>query len=175
MKTDDPLEVLRATEQTGDLGLTRQTAALLRERETIAATTATLTPGIQEVLAAAKATGRTIAVVTNNSSEAAVTFLELHGFVSAVKAIFGRQDWMFPHQMKPHPRLVQMALMGAHGARAVLVGDSTTDVQAAHAAQARCIGYANKPDKAAQLRAVGADAVIASMHDLAAALTETPA
>jgi phosphoglycolate phosphatase-like HAD superfamily hydrolase len=174
MWTDDPLEVLRATEHTGDLVLTRQAAALLRQCETIAATSATLTPGIREVLSAAKASGRIVAVVTNNADDAADAFLRLHGLASAVEATLGRQDWMFPHQMKPDPLLVQMALMGAHGTPAVLVGDSITDVQAAHAAGARCIGYANKPGKVAQLQDVGADAVIMSMYELAAALTETP-
>lgn len=171
MNSDDPLEVLRATEQTGDLVLTRETAAFLRERETIAATTATLTPGIQDVLWAAKATGRIIAVVSNYSSDAVDRFLELHGL--AVGAAFGREDWMFPHNMKPDPLLVQKALIGARGVPAVLVGDSTTDVQAAHAAGARSIGYANKPGKVTQLEAVGANAVVTSMYALVPALVAT--
>jgi len=82
MRTDDPLEVLRATEQTGDLVLTRETAASLRERETAAVTTAALTPGIQDVLTAAKDTGRLVVVVSNNSDAAVGKFLELHDLTS---------------------------------------------------------------------------------------------
>ncbi len=52
------------------------------------------------------------------------------------------------------------------------VGDSLTDVKAAQAAQVPCIGYANKPHKAQVLADAGADALILSMHEPAAALTE---
>ncbi len=174
LTTDDPLEVLRATEQTGDLVLTRESAAFLRERETSAVATAELTPGIEAVLAAAESTGRRVSVVSNNSNAAIDAFLELYGLSGSIHGTFGRQDWMFPHQMKPDPLLVQLALMGAHGVPALLVGDSVTDVYAAHAAQAHCIGYANKPHKVATLDAAGADAIITSMLELVPALTETP-
>jgi phosphoglycolate phosphatase-like HAD superfamily hydrolase len=51
-------------------------------------------------------------------------------------------------------------------ADAVLIGDSITDVQAALHAAARCIGYANRPEKVASLANAGADALITTMQSL---------
>lgn len=175
MATDDPLEVLAATEQTGDLILTRETAAFLRERETIAAATAELTPGITEVLAEAMRTDRMIVVVSENADSAVHTVLERHGLTAAVDGVIGRHDWMFPHQLTPDPFLVQLALMGTRDTPAVLVGDSVAAVQAAHAAGVLAIGYANTSGNRATLAAAGADAVIDTMTELATALRETPA
>lgn len=53
-------------------------------------------------------------------------------------------------------------------AACALVGDSTTDVEAAHAICAATIAYANKPGKTERL--AGADAVITSMAELLDAL-----
>lgn len=174
MATDDPLEVLRATEQTRDLVLTRETAAFLRERETIAAGTAELTPGITEVLEEAMRTDRTVVVVTENAGSTVDVVLERHGLTAAVEGVVGRHDWMFPHQLKPDPFLVQLALMGWRDVPAVLVGDSVTDVQAAHAAGVLAIGYASTPSDRTTLAAAGAEAVVGTMTELAAALCETP-
>ncbi|MGW3615296.1 HAD family hydrolase, partial [Micromonospora sp. NPDC005163] len=56
----------------------------------------------------------------------------------------------------------------------VLVGDSTTDIQAAQAAGVGSIGYANKPGKSEALTQVGADAVIRQMTELSTALRDAP-
>lgn len=53
---------------------------------------------------------------------------------------------------------------------AVLVGDSTTDMEAARAAGIECIGYANKPGKAEPFSEAGARTVITTLDDLVAAL-----
>jgi phosphoglycolate phosphatase-like HAD superfamily hydrolase len=53
---------------------------------------------------------------------------------------------------------------------APLIGDQTTDVQAAQAIGAASIGYANKPGKADDLAAAGADAVIAHIDELTEAI-----
>jgi phosphoglycolate phosphatase len=51
-----------------------------------------------------------------------------------------------------------------------LIGDQTTDVQAARSIGAASIGYANKPGKADDLTAAGADAVIAHIDELTEAI-----
>ncbi|MFV2199140.1 HAD hydrolase-like protein [Nocardiopsis sp. LOL_012] len=52
----------------------------------------------------------------------------------------------------------------------MMVGDSATDIEAAHAVGAMAAGYANKPGKAERFRALGCDLVIHSMDELATAL-----
>ncbi|MCX5153849.1 HAD hydrolase-like protein [Streptomyces sp. NBC_00291] len=51
-----------------------------------------------------------------------------------------------------------------------LIGDSLTDIEAAHAAGTTVIGYANKPHKAALFAEAGANTVTDAMHDIADAL-----
>ncbi|MFF5938707.1 HAD family hydrolase [Streptomyces sp. NPDC012508] len=52
-----------------------------------------------------------------------------------------------------------------------LIGDSPTDIQAAHAAGTTVIGYANKPDKAGLFAEAQADAITDDMQAMADALT----
>jgi beta-phosphoglucomutase-like phosphatase (HAD superfamily) len=75
--------------------------------------------------------------------------------------------------MKPNPWTLRHALdrIEAPPSAIVLVGDPVTDVQAAHHAGVRFIGYANKPGKAEQLHDAGADAIVTAMPDLADAVS----
>ncbi|MFI1149739.1 MULTISPECIES: HAD family hydrolase [Streptomyces] len=52
-----------------------------------------------------------------------------------------------------------------------LIGDSLTDIQAAHAAGTTVIGYANKPHKVDLFAEAQADAVTDDMQSIADALT----
>ncbi len=52
-----------------------------------------------------------------------------------------------------------------------LIGDSLTDVQAAHAAGTTVIAYANKPHKADLFAEAQADTITEDMHAIADALT----
>jgi beta-phosphoglucomutase-like phosphatase (HAD superfamily) len=63
--------------------------------------------------------------------------------------------------MKPHPWPILTALtaLAAQPAACVMLGDSPSDIQAAHAAGMHTIGYANKPGKAQRLAHAGADAL----------------
>lgn len=54
----------------------------------------------------------------------------------------------------------------------VLVGDSLSDIQGAHAAGAPVIGYANRPCKVEAFRGAGAGALATSMRGIAAVLWE---
>jgi phosphoglycolate phosphatase-like HAD superfamily hydrolase len=74
--------------------------------------------------------------------------------------------------MKPNPEPILHAVraLGVNPARAVLVGDSLSDITGAQAAAVRSIGYANRPAKVEAFRT--ADVVITSMGELAQALVE---
>ncbi|MEV4377862.1 HAD-IA family hydrolase [Streptosporangium sp. NPDC049644] len=108
---------------------------------------------------------------SNNSVAAVTVFLEAHGLLTAVDLISARVD-PDPGFMKPNTHLVRQALdqLGADAALSLLVGDSVTDMQASKSAGITAVGYANKPDKADQLVAAGADVVVTSMEELATAL-----
>ncbi|WP_269859523.1 HAD family hydrolase [Streptomyces sp. RPT161] len=74
--------------------------------------------------------------------------------------------------MKPDPYSVHRAVraLGKRADECVLIGDSVTDVEAAHAAGVKAIGFANKSHKPEALRAAGADAITSSMGAVAEAL-----
>lgn len=164
--TRDPLEVLRFTAEARP-DLVPEVDAELTRAELHAIDTATVTPGIREVLARADLS-RT-GIVSNNARLAIVRFLTSHGLPQPAWIIGRPSD---PQRMKPHPgALVELArLAGRPAADCVLVGDSTSDIEAAQAAGMTSIGYANKPGKADQFARAGADAVIDHMTDLARAL-----
>lgn len=68
--------------------------------------------------------------------------------INAVTAVVGRAYGQ-PGRMKPDPWALEQAsaAVSVPLAEAVLIGDSATDVQAAHVVGARCVGYANQPEK----------------------------
>jgi HAD superfamily hydrolase (TIGR01509 family) len=175
LSTDDPLQVLRLVGSAGSLALTREVATALRDAEVIATETAEPTPGVADVLDAAEATGRALAVVSNNSREAITAYLDRYGISSRFAALVARQLDESPALMKPDPHLLRRALAEAQvGPRqAVIVGDSVTDVLAAKAASVPSIGF--RPDEAdlADLVQAGADATVDSLHDLAGVLARS--
>lgn len=162
---DDPLEVLRAAVQFGDK-VTRTADDLLTGAEISAARSAEPTPGGVESMRACRAAGLRVAVVSNNSAAAVNEYLELHRLVDLVEVVVGR-DYGKPDLMKPHPKPIHDALKRLHIGPdvALLVGDSTTDVDASRAAGIACIAYANKPGKGQLLAA--ADAQVDDMQVLA--------
>lgn len=166
---DDPLEVLKSTERYGEK-VTRSADDFLTAAETSAVRSAAPTPGGAESIRACAAAGLRTAVVSNNSAVAIVEYLGIHGLADAVDAVVGR-EYGKPDLMKPHPKPIWEALKKLHIGPdvALLVGDSTTDVDAARAASIMCVGYANKPGKSDSLAA--ADAMLDDMIELARRLT----
>lgn len=174
--TTDPIEVLRLAADQGDDAVTRLVADALRDAEVIAAETAEPTPHVDDVITAALASGRRLAVVSNNSGEAVTAYLRRHGLDTSFVRVIGRYDGMKVDLLKPRSHLVGLALIGTDAApwSTTLVGDSTTDIDAARAVPIAAIGYANKPGKHTALAEAGADATITTMAELADALTTTP-
>jgi beta-phosphoglucomutase-like phosphatase (HAD superfamily) len=88
-----------------------------------------------------------------------------------VSPVVGRA-YAEPNRMKPNPEPIWQAVraIGKPAMRCVLVGDSLSDIDGAHAAGVRVIGYANRHAKVEVFGTAGADVVLTSMADVADAL-----
>lgn len=170
----DPLDVLRFAGTVGP-DLTVLIERELTRAEVKAVDTAEATPGAEAFLTACASTGRTVAVVSNNSAAAVVRYLKRTGWTDLVTLVEGR-DPSDPRLMKPHPHVLLRTLhdLPAPAESALIVGDSVTDVEAGLAADVWTLGYANKPGKDEAFRDAGADIVVGSMTELAEATGRTP-
>jgi phosphoglycolate phosphatase len=173
----DPLEILVAVAAVADDSLTREVSDACRDAEVKAVAAATPTPGAADVLRAAHAAGRSVAIVSNNSSAAIEAYLHQHDLLRYVNGIAARFDGMDPRLLKPNPFLVERGPAAARASRdaAVFIGDSVTDIHAGQAASIPTIGYANKPGKHKRLNDAGADVVIDSMQVISDVLSSVPA
>jgi HAD superfamily hydrolase (TIGR01549 family) len=146
--------------------------AELHDAEVDAVESATPTPGAAEVLKAARIP---VAIVSNNTADAVSSYLARTDLGQFVHHVEGR-DPDDPGRMKPAPYLIHRAArqLEVPLPDVVLVGDAETDVEAARAAGARCLGYANKPGKILRLTAAGADAVVSDLATITAILRTGP-
>ncbi|MEU4606637.1 HAD family phosphatase [Kribbella sp. NPDC023972] len=151
--------------------LARQIKAALQTAETKAVESATPTPGVDDFLTACQEAGRQLAIVSNNTGASVRAYVDRVGLADLVQHIEAR-DPSDPALMTPSPHLIERAAQAleVEPGACTLIGDQTTDVQAARAIGAASIGYANKPGKADDLTAAGADAVIARFHELTEAI-----
>ncbi|MEV5447840.1 HAD family phosphatase, partial [Streptomyces sp. NPDC052644] len=167
----DPLEVLRRTGTAGDHSVTRAVEDALCAAERRAVMTAEPTPYGREVIVAARQAGMPVAAVSNNSAGAVAAYLAAHRLAERVSLVVGRA-YAEPGRMKPNPEPILQAVrsLGELPARCVLIGDSLSDIEGARAAGVAVIGYANRPAKVDLYRLAGADVVVTSMGEIAAAL-----
>jgi HAD superfamily hydrolase (TIGR01509 family) len=172
MANQGPHGVLRLAADLGDPDLTGEVTKALRQAEVQATATAEPTPGLTDLLHAAQRTGRRVAIVSNNAVEAVHAYLARHQLAQAFSTVIGRADHTEPHQLKPSPFLVNLALRALDVAptAAILVGDSASDIQAAHAAGVLPIGFANKPGKREAMTRADARQVIDDLVQLADSL-----
>jgi beta-phosphoglucomutase-like phosphatase (HAD superfamily) len=165
-ETGDPFDVLHAAAAISP-DAARSIERALRDAEIRAVTTAPTTPGICDAIDALRSTGHTITVVSNNSDAAVRHFLARHDLTDAVPRVVARTE-SDPALLKPAPHLVTHAVH--HGPVGpdccVLIGDSTTDVLAARAAQTAIIAYANKPGKHATFAALHPDHIIDTIDQI---------
>ena len=133
--------------------------------------TAAPTPYVHDVVTACQNSGRSVSIVSNNSARAVHAYLARHGLDDRISLVVARTSHD-PALLKPSPHLITQAIeaLNAKLGECTLVGDSVTDVQAARLASVHSIGYANKPGKADDLTAAGADAVIAHIDELTEAI-----
>jgi len=126
--------------------------------------------GVEATLAQLKAGGARLGVLTNKPHALTAPLLEKLGLGDYFTAIYGagRRDYT-----KPDPRIFHEVagdlLAGAAG-RAIMIGDSLTDLQTARAAGVPCVllsyGYSPVPAKD-----LGADVVLDDFAELPAALS----
>ena len=140
----------------------------MTDLELAAIATAAPTPYVHEVVTASRDSGRTIAVVSNNSAIAVRSYLARHGLHDRISLVVARTNHD-PGLLKPSPHLITQAVraLNAEPGECTLVGDSVTDIEAARLANVQSIGYANKPGKRERLAIAGAGAIINSLADLA--------
>lgn len=141
---------------------------VVRRHELVGARGAAPTPGLVELLAAARAAGVVVAVVTNNCPEAVAELA-----ARAVPALLGvpvagRVPGR-PEDLKPAPVLVVRAVqeLGVAPGEAVLLGDSVGDVLAARAAGVRSVALVLRAAKTSALVAAGPDGLVTGLGELA--------
>lgn len=164
--TQDPLTVLRLVAQRRP-DLTGAVDDALTIAELHASCTARPTAGARAFVVACRTARRPVVIVSNNSAACVRAYLARHDLAGHVTAVLGRPRHR-PDLLKPHPGLVETALarVGVEPARAVLIGDSVTDVEVALACRVPVIGLANKPGKRDRLAAAGAEVIIEATTEL---------
>lgn len=168
--TTDPIEVFYYSATVSD-EMAARVEAEMTDLEVAAVPTAEPTPYVHEVIASTRESGRIVGVVSNNSPRAVNAYLDRHSLSGGIRLVVARTSHD-PALLKPSPHLINQAVRGldADPAAAALVGDSFTDIEAAHHAGVASIGYANKPGKRERMAELRAGAVIISMADLALSL-----
>lgn len=139
--------------------------AAVTAAELTAAESATLTPGVRELLADLAARGTLLAVTTNNNASAIRRVLALHGITAFGDHVYGRQQITL---MKDHPNIVMRAMveLGTEPAHTLLVGDSPSDAVAARRARVEFVGYDARPGAGGALRDAGVGRIIGHMGEL---------
>ena len=136
--------------------------------ELAAVASAEPTPGAHEAIAECHQAGKIVTVVSNNGADAVEEYLRLHDLARYVSFVSARRS-PNPELLKPNPYLLLAAInaTGQQPEDSVLIGDSVTDIEAAHAARSIAIGYANKTGKSEAFAAAGAEVVMTDMLDVA--------
>lgn len=130
-----------------------------------------LFPGAAEALGHLQARPEVLLGVATGKSRRGLTHvLETHGLRGRFATLQVADD----HPSKPHPAMLHAALAetGAEPARAVMVGDTTFDIEMGRAAGMATLGVAWGYHPASDLAAAGADRVIGSFAELVPALDE---
>ncbi len=114
--------------------------------------------GIAELLRALHEDGWQLAVATGKSDRGLTACLAEHG----LSELFVSLQTADRHPSKPHPAMLEAALFeaGAQAKDAVMIGDTSFDMQMARTARVRAIGVTWGYHSPEELRMSGADAVV---------------
>ncbi len=166
-RTADPLAVF-AYAATISEDMAARVEAEMTDQELAAVPTAAPTPYVHEVVTACQNSGRSVAVVSNNSARTVHAYLARHSLDDRISVVVARTNHD-PALLKPSPHLITQAVdaLAAEPGECTLVGDSVSDIQAARLASVYSIGYADEPGKRERFTAAGAGAIIDSLADLA--------
>jgi phosphoglycolate phosphatase len=126
-------------------------------------------PGVAEGLAQLRALGLRLAVVTNKPQNLAVEVLRLFDLTRWIEVVIGGDA--VTHR-KPHPQPLLMACeqLAVPPARALMVGDSMTDVLAARAAGLAIVCVPYGYNEGADPRGLPCDGFVESIGELATSL-----
>ena len=163
--TPDPFEVLRyAATVPGQLA---SVDTEFRRQEVQAARVAPPTPGAISAIRALVAAGHTVSIVSNNSTDAVQAYAKVHCLAELLAGISARED-PDPTLLKPSPYLLRQAAraLGATPSECVMVGDSSTDIEAGQLTGTAVIAYANKPGKREHFASQRPTAIIEDMAAL---------
>jgi len=162
----DPMMFLHATP-----ALPAKLAELVRQQfhaeELAAIGTAEPTPGAHDAIAECHRVGKVVTVVSNNGADAVEAYLRHHDLARFVTFVSARRS-PNPELLKPNPHLLLGAMEATRQQpeESVLIGDSVTDIEAAHAAKSAAIGYANKRGKQDIFASAGVDVIIFDMQSI---------
>jgi phosphoglycolate phosphatase len=121
--------------------------------------------GVREFLDLVRAQGRHLAMATGKSRAGALRVVAEHD-LGEYFAVIKTGDLCRP---KPHPEMLWQILeeLGIPAERALMVGDTTFDVEMARAAGIRAVGVGWGAHDEEELRDAGAELVIPGLPDLA--------
>lgn len=127
--------------------------------------------GMAELLRGLHADGWSLAVATGKSDRGLNACLDTHGLTD----LFVSLQTADRHPSKPHPAMLEAAMFeaGAQPNQAVVIGDTSFDMQMAVAARVRAVGVAWGYHTPQDLIATGAHTVARTMDELRSALDET--
>ena len=123
-------------------------------------------PGVLEALARLRAASLRLACVTNKAAAFTAPLLEKTGIAELFDAVVTADQ---AGQRKPHPEpfLAACRALAVAPARAVVIGDSANDAQAARAAGCRVLLVSYGYSEGRDVRTLDSDGVVASLEEAA--------
>src|SRR3990170_5660445 len=143
----------------------RETWAIAEKYELEAASRTNLLPGVLDTLKTLRRLRLKVGLCTINSEKSVNYILERFGINSLFDVTISRNQ---VKHVKPHPEHLEAALkvLDVSASEAVVVGDSSTDMQSAKELKAIAVWLPTGVSAVEQLTSDGADYVIKSMTDL---------
>ena len=126
-------------------------------------------PGTAELLGALGAAGVAVGVATSKRRWSAERTLRYAGLADLLSVTVAMEDTSV-HKPAPEPLLLALARLGGEPSRAAYVGDAVVDVEAAKAAGMTAIAVSWGAAPRGLLAPAGADALVASVGEVAALL-----
>ncbi|MDX2594231.1 HAD-IA family hydrolase [Streptomyces sp. WI03-4A] len=156
----------RPTATPWDPRVLKEAEAIVTEAEHAAVRTAVPAPHVERLVEALSQRGRRLVIVSNNADGPVREFLDKWDL--RFDFVVGRDPQRL-ELMKPHPASVERALARVgvkEPEQAFLIGDQLTDLQAAHQAGIRFLGYTQSEERAELLRVKQANWVVKSHEPL---------
>lgn len=159
------------TERIGALAEAYKSCFIRQRAETGGEASAPLYPGAREAIAALHARDDVLLGVATGKARRGLD----HAFAAhdLDRFFFSRQTADL-HPSKPHPAMVEtcIAEAGVQAGQAVMIGDTTYDIEMGRAAGAKTLGVTWGYHPVRDLRAAGADMLVDRFDDLIPALDE---